>query len=59
MKKILNILREFKEYFSGDFSYRKYLEHHQKNHQNCQIIPKNQFLNNRRNAKWKGVNRCC
>jgi hypothetical protein len=26
MKKFLNILKEFKEYFSGDFAYKNYLE---------------------------------
>ena len=59
MKKIFNIFKEFKEYFSGDFAYKKYLEHQKNHHKNCQIISKKQFLNSRRNNKWKGVNRCC
>lgn len=59
MKKFLNILKEFKEYFCGDFAYKKYFEHQKKHHKNCKIISKKQFLNSRRNNKWKGVNRCC
>mgnify|MGYP003334578982 CR=1 FL=1 len=59
MRKIKNILIIFFEYFSGNFAYKKYLEHHQKHHGNENPLTINQFLNQRRTKKWRGVNRCC
>jgi len=59
MKKIKKFFINFVEYLNGNFAYKTYLEHHKNNHKNHSPLTLKQFLNQRRNNKWQGVNRCC
>ena len=59
MKKIKNLIKNFCDYINGEYAYKKYLEHCKLSHDNISNLSKKQFLNNKRNNKWKSVNRCC
>jgi uncharacterized short protein YbdD (DUF466 family) len=58
MKNFKKTLKLIYDYLSGEQSYRLYLQHQKQFHQHLPMTKK-QFLNNKRNAKWRGVNRCC
>jgi uncharacterized short protein YbdD (DUF466 family) len=63
MKKLLHkFWRGFlllRDHLDGDFAYRNYLEHHQKNHPQETALSKKLFLRNKEKVKWNKVNRCC
>jgi hypothetical protein len=56
MKNFFQLLRD---YINGDFAYKKYIEHHQKNHPQQNALDKKSFLRERQRCKWKKINRCC
>ncbi len=56
-KKIVEKIVIILEYLSGNFAYKKYLEHHFKNHAKSEPLNKNDFLRNR--LKNKSLQRCC
>jgi len=54
MKKFLLLIYE---YLNGDFAYKKYLQHHKKNHPGAKSLNKEEFL--REKLRKKTINRCC
>ncbi len=57
IKKIAEKITIILEYLSGDFAYKKYLEHHLKNHSKLKPLDRKNFLRNR--LKNKSLQRCC
>lgn len=69
MNKIIFILSEFFNYYSGNFAYQNYLKNfhlkkncnHSRSLDNHQLKPltKKQFLQQKINEKYRNINRCC
>lgn len=59
MKKIQNFFLLIRDNLTGEFAYKNYLNHSEKNHRDEKILDKKTFLRGREKEKWKKINRCC
>lgn len=57
MKKIHNFFCLIFDYLNGNFAYKNYLEHQQKNHPKKTVLSKKKFLQER--VETKKISRCC
>ncbi len=59
MKKIQNFFLLLRDNLTGDFAYKNYRNHFEKNHRGEKILDKKTFLRGREKEKWEKINRCC
>jgi uncharacterized short protein YbdD (DUF466 family) len=59
LHKLWNFFLLLREYISGDFAYKNYLQHCKKNHMQEKALDKKSFLRDKEKNKWNKINRCC